>query len=581
MARVPEFQRRRLASSVVGVPGQDTSGQIIAQGVGQLGQSVAQFGQQELAKERERTLRKQRINDATWTSAQSAEYDFRSTQVFNNFQNEFKDDPLDKQDILRDRLTALGQQLGDNAPSDEAKASFQRMIDTSVGNILSQSVRWEDQQFASVAAMRSEQTAETLNTSALRAASEASIPDLFNQVETSVMSNAELLSSEAMAQQERTMKQGVVNNTIDGMLQQGNIEQAEALLNSKKYDDVLGSDSIKSAQGRINRFKSQQASLQKKLNKLRKDKPWEFVVASGINEGLAPIDFQGDLSDTITQRQLFIDRVKTDHNLGLPLLMPQEVDMLQNFFESSSEPEVAGFLSRFKTSLTNDQALTVSQQLFEKNKASGAALGVADDDAKTAQNVLRGVNLIANKALVTPSDREMQEEFFSKLDRAVRSPEVRGVMFEGVKALYAQKAFSEGITTGVLDTDLLEESMNELVGPVVYEDRNLFRADRLGTLSFRDPDTGQFLESDEFDDVMDDLTFEQVQKTHGDVPRNVNGESIPLEDIQKLGELVVVGDGLYHIIFNLDNSRQFAVDSKGNPFVLDLRQIYQAQKRGS
>jgi hypothetical protein len=93
-------------------------------------------------------------------------------------------------------------------------------------------------------------------------------------------------------------------------------------------------------------------------------------------------------------------------------------------------------------------------------------------------------------------------------------------------------------------------------------------------LSFRGK-SGKFLDEDDVDDLMSELTDDKVMRIQGDVPRTLTGEPMNLKKSKGRLSLKSVGDGAYFLY--RDGEPTF--DSKRRPFVLDLKGFEKGQPK--
>lgn len=120
MARIPKFQQQKLASSLVGTPGIDTSTQRSAQAISQTAGSAANvFGQ--LAAKR------QKAKDDALTNKSLIDLDLTQEQLLRDHQTEnaeFRGDPRERVKGFQDKSRKLFQEAVDAIPSRNAKQQF-------------------------------------------------------------------------------------------------------------------------------------------------------------------------------------------------------------------------------------------------------------------------------------------------------------------------------------------------------------------------------------------------------------------------------------------------------------------------
>lgn len=122
MATIPEYQRRKLASSVVGTPGVDTSGQQIFNTISQSTAKVADvFGS--IAVER------QQVKDEALANKKLIEFEMNMARVTDEHQaaySEFRGDKTERVNAFRTRAEELFKSTADSIPSRGARQLFDR-----------------------------------------------------------------------------------------------------------------------------------------------------------------------------------------------------------------------------------------------------------------------------------------------------------------------------------------------------------------------------------------------------------------------------------------------------------------------
>lgn len=303
-----------------------------------------------------------------------------------------------------------------------------------------------------------------------------------------------------------------------------------------------------------------QKDLLDKAQKLRIQNPWEFI--DQFEEAEPPsLDTNNvdNIAKSLQERIDYVDNKNQQYQIDLPVLSPLETEGFINNIEKANPNEAAIYLRDFANNITDEQKDILSQHIFKQNKTLGIALTLADEDSKLASDIISGNKTLKNKTIVVPSENELKETFLSKYGKAITQEEFRNAAIEGVRALYANKALITNATS--YQSNITQEVAERLFGKVI----TINDSDIVG---FR-KNNGQFIDEDEFEDLFDGLNYNRIKSFHNDFPRITTGEELDIEDIKEAG-LVVVGDGLYTI--NLYN--EFAVDKDGNPFILNLKGMY-------
>lgn len=132
MAKIPEFERRQLASSVVGTPGEDRSGQMIFNTAADTINKGVAVGTQ-IYQEREKAK-----ND---TLVAKSQIDFMRELEDETLAHEeefatFKGDPSERQKVYEDRVRTLFNTRLESMPTNESKVRFEREGYQMVGKAL-------------------------------------------------------------------------------------------------------------------------------------------------------------------------------------------------------------------------------------------------------------------------------------------------------------------------------------------------------------------------------------------------------------------------------------------------------------
>lgn len=146
--------------------------------------------------------------------------------------------------MFEERSKEIAKQYEESFSDRDVKRAFA----DNVGNIqlkyFNQNLNWQRDRNVTLAAERLEDAAQSINTMAFRG---GDINELFKEAEASAVAGSTFLAPEVVENQLETMKRGIVLSRLDGMVDKGQVGQAKALLDSKKYDDFLGADGLSRA----------------------------------------------------------------------------------------------------------------------------------------------------------------------------------------------------------------------------------------------------------------------------------------------------------------------------------------------
>lgn len=146
--------------------------------------------------------------------------------------------------MFEERSKEIARQYEESFSDRDVKRAFA----DNVGNIqlkyFNQNLNWQRDRNVTLAAERLEDAAQSINTMAFRG---GDINELFKEAEASAVAGSTFLAPEVVENQLETMKRGIVLSRLDGMVDKGQVGQAKALLDSKKYDDYLGAEGLSRA----------------------------------------------------------------------------------------------------------------------------------------------------------------------------------------------------------------------------------------------------------------------------------------------------------------------------------------------
>lgn len=137
MARIAKFQQRKLASSLVGTPGVDTSGQQVFNALARTaGTATTVFGQL--------LTKRQRVKDDALTNKAIIDLDLAQEELLRDHQREFaefRDDPRERVKIFQDKSRKLFREATDRIPSRNAKQNFSLLGERVLGAKLSREAK--------------------------------------------------------------------------------------------------------------------------------------------------------------------------------------------------------------------------------------------------------------------------------------------------------------------------------------------------------------------------------------------------------------------------------------------------------
>lgn len=564
MSRIPEIPIRSYT------PQQNISFDAIAR-AGQIGRSIQNLNETIGGVAIDYAEKQAVARDSTAVTEASIEFEKNNLEGMNVFQKTNATDPIGKaseyDEDIKDKLNDIASDM----PSERARVAFMQQANRIRSNTLGQMGRWEKMQELDNFKLGAEKTSDNFNIIAYRTANFSQLGKILSDVDASKTSDATFVGDTEAERVRLDRRRSVTANMFLGLIDK-NVNEAERQFKSKKYDSDLGSDGVVQVGKLINQKQKENAAIAKQIDGLKEKDPYAYMQAQGDTQGLAPLQLDGDnLTGSFQQRQRYIDRAKVQYGIDLPVMTPGEVKNVSKLLENYDDNAATIFIQSLQRSIPPSQYIPLSKQLFKENPALGVALSVAGDDPDTTRSIVRGNSLIRNKAVAMPSDSKFTEQYFSKLGNAITNPQIRYSSLEAIKADYAAQAQASGIASkDNLDTSTLNKSIEKVIGPVLTTGKN-----DATTLSFRGEfgaaKQSRFITQDDWDDMIDDMTKEDIVKAQGYMPTAINGDEISVSQIQKRGEFQAIGDGKY--IINVNG--EFVPDKQGKPMVFNMKKIQQ------
>lgn len=139
MPIIPKYERQKLASSLVGTAGVDTSSVDIANTVAQVGSTGMQvFGK--------KAAEKKAIQDQALANKTLVDFDVAAEKAYIDHQKNFKNDPIGKTQFLKDNFQNILQSFADPIDSPEVRGAVERAGYAKIGEKLIGETKWADQQ---------------------------------------------------------------------------------------------------------------------------------------------------------------------------------------------------------------------------------------------------------------------------------------------------------------------------------------------------------------------------------------------------------------------------------------------------
>lgn len=251
--QIPEFSRRRLASSVVGTAGVDTSGQQIANSIAQSAGQIADVSGR-IAVARAEAKDKA----VSFDTSLSYEADLQKLEL--EHQKEyatFDGDPITRAEVFREKAAAMRDTYAQGMPSDRARTEFLQSSGSALNSSFKSELKTASKNQVAIGAERTVATANKLSNTAygLFSNPEISLSNklyTLNQLESKRVQNVNnsvaLLGVEEAGKLDKSSKEGLTEAAIRGLMENSPTDAVKFLkekgvkeaLGAKVYDEWVG-----------------------------------------------------------------------------------------------------------------------------------------------------------------------------------------------------------------------------------------------------------------------------------------------------------------------------------------------------
>jgi len=245
---------------------------------------------------------------------------------------------------------------------------------------------------------------------------------------------------------------------------------------------------------------------------------------------------------------------------GTSALRPQDKAVLNQVMTQGTPGEQAALFGAMSNNLSpQTYRATMTALAGDANSRTSASAGALYQyNPQVAEGVLRGQALLKKNPNYAPKKTDDNQ---ASIDD-ILPPQAFGAgleasrqtLLDSARARYADLSNMAGDTSGEFNEDRMTQAVNEVTGGMIDFNGQSIIAPRYG------------MNQEDFDKAIADLSDDSLT---GAVTSE--GQQITASDLRRYGRLRAVGDGRYLLEFGLENAPTFAIDSKGGPFVLDLR----------
>lgn len=302
-------------------------------------------------------------------------------------------------------------------------------------------------------------------------------------------------------------------------------------------------------------YQEAQQAFTRKREGLARDPLGTMDSIGSVN--LSPINWLApdqQWSAAIADRNAAAGKVEELEGLNpIPPFTAVEIDTLKRTLDAADVNGKASIIGRLASSLPRERLNATLAKIAPDRPVVAWAGGLYRDAPELSASILRGEAAIkADPKTVPLEDQAYTDAVSSYMGSAMTAlPKARAAAVDAARARYADLSLQAGDASGKLDTDRLEQALQDVVGRTVEWNGQKVVAPR-------------GLDDDGFERLMDGLTDADLGAPS---PVALDGSPVTTETIRDLGTLVDYGDGRYLVQIG----GRFALTPDQRPYVLDLR----------
>lgn len=277
------------------------------------------------------------------------------------------------------------------------------------------------------------------------------------------------------------------------------------------------------------------------------------------------------IASSVLARKQLASLVQSVYKGPLKFLTNEEASVFSTALQEGNRGQRLNMLAEIVRHFGSN-AKDVLEQIGEKKPELAHVGGLfALGKREEANTALAGLDLIkeGNKAIGTTTDIA-KGAYISLVGQGLQfQSQARSAGFKIAEAIYTKMAFDKGIAE--FDEAIWQESIQAAFGHDPYRKRGGFQEirDRKVLLPSQ-------LNSDEMEDMLDKITLEQLQDNTGldDIDADI------ISDINNNNRVfpVLLDEGRYFLMFNVNGTPRHFTDNKGNPIILDALKYYNLRR---
>lgn len=302
------------------------------------------------------------------------------------------------------------------------------------------------------------------------------------------------------------------------------------------------------------------SALESNKEALKKD-PISFAIRQRAIPPLSKLDLNNPVS--LQERSIAANLVQQRYGVPASPLSDDEADALRNQLANATPEAQVDVLQKLRRGFEDRHIKSIAAQFARKSDNTLAYVtGLSIDAPQAASEILTGRKVLRDNPKVGLEGRELsaaRDRINQRLGDAYKhNSELHGTVTDAILASYAARSWKERDLSGTLSTSRLDAASKAVTGGILTIGGGLFgRGYTIQPPRYGMTEAG-------FRDLVTKADYSKVK-------------GMKRDDILKQGTFESVGDGRYLVRIGPG----YVHNDQGQPFILDLGAVLQAQASGA
>lgn len=524
-------------------------------------------------------IQKDQIRARNSLTEQIISYESEKDQLYNDWENAYRDNPQGASDRLKYELEGLRDKYMEKSYNPWARNHFNDAVDRSNNATYRRALQFEDKALMENTMNTAKKGAEHLLSKLYREPTPKNYDASFKASEGVFQDLQNTFDPRTFEQMRDEFKTNAAQTMFQGMLDKDLVGPAQAALESKKYDEALGPDGISRVKNMIKRRKKMRVAKAKDYSELKIKNPYKYLQKMGVR--VEPLDPTNP--ESFATRAALREDVKKD-GVNLPMISPLEEISIFNALSQMEPRQRAEAFSKIGE-VPKEYYVPFAKQIAETSPETAVAMDLLRDgtarDTKRAIDIFEGSDYL-RKALtgrgesaVLPPRKSVDPAIEQALGSTYVDPQNREALRRTIRAVYARKRIEKNLyDTEFTDDDnsLIREVTKDLIGsPYNFNGKHV--------LPFRD-ENGNHANNAMMQAIVDSMSHDTLTKAFGSTVYVKEGKNtIPFN-------LEAGIDRIRPVKTKIGEKRGYALefegaplfDNRGNIFLFDFKKFYEANK---